>query len=141
MMRQFFNNLFANLSTEDKTYLKYSFYTSVIISLLIIVPSIFIGWWNFTWGLFIFIGNIASSISYFKLVNNVNKITLGYVSNPKRSSFMNSITSLLIYAGLFIISVLIDVYTIFFCAFGIMIMKIVIIIKNFKPKKEVDKLG
>lgn len=141
MMKQFFKNLLSNLSNEDKTYLKYSFYISVIISLLIIIPSLFINWWHFTWGLFIFIGNLASSIAYFKLVNNVNKITLGYVSNPKRSSFLNSMTSLLIYAGLFIISVLINVYTIFFCAFGIMIMKIVIIIKNFKPKKEVDKLG
>ncbi len=141
MMKQFFKNLFSSLSDEDKTYLKYSFYISIIISLLILLPSLFINWWHFTWGIFIFIGNIASSIAYFKLISNVNKITLGYVSNPKRSSFMNSMTSLLIYAGLFIISVLINVYTIFFCAFGIMIMKIVIIIKNFKPKKEVDKLG
>ena len=140
-MKQFFKNLLSSLSDEDKTYLKYSFYISIIISLLILLPSLFINWWHFTWGIFIFIGNIASSIAYFKLISNVNKITLGYVSNPKRSSFMNSMTSLLIYAGLFIISVLINVYTIFFCAFGIMIMKIVIIIKNFKPKKEVDKLG
>lgn len=141
MMKQLFNNLSNNLSKEDKIYLKYSFYISIIISLLILIPNIFVSWWHFTWGIFIFIGNVASSISYIKLANNVNKITLGYVNNPKRSSFLNSMTSLLIYAIVFIISVLINVYTIFFCAFGIMIMKLVIIIMNFKPKKEVDKLG
>lgn len=142
MMKQLLNkSLFCNLSNEDKIYLKNSFYISTIISLFVLIPSIFINWMHFTWGLFVFIGNIASSISYIKLVNNVHKITLGYSNNPKRSSFLNSMTSLLIYAIVFIISVLINVYTIFFCGFGIMIMKIVIIIKNLKPKKEVDKLG
>lgn len=141
MMKQYFSNLLRNLSAEDKTYLKYSFYISIIICIFILIPSRFISWWHFTWGLFIFLGNMASCISYIKLANNIYKITQGYTSNPKRSSFINSMTSLLIYASLFIISVLINDYTIFFCAFGIMILKIIIIVKNFKTKKEVDKLG
>ncbi len=133
--------LFSLLSKEDKTYLKYSFYISIIISLIIFLPSIFLKWWHFSWGIFIFVGNITSSISYIKLANNINHITLGYTNNPKRSSFFNSITSLMMYAIIFVISVLINTYSIFFCAFGIMIMKIVIIIMNLKPNKEVDKLG
>lgn len=127
--------LFDKLSKEDIEFLKLSFFVSLILSVIIFIPAIFIKLWSYAWGPFIFVGNIASSISYIKLANNIYNITSGYVNNPKRSAILNNLTTLLIYFIIFTISVLINKYTIFFCAFGVMIIKLIIVFKNFKIKK------
>lgn len=137
MIKQLFNKL----SKEDIELLKLSFFVSLILSIIIFIPAIFIKFWNYAWGPFIFVGNIASSIAYIKLANNIYNITSGYVNNPKRSAILNNLTTLLIYFIIFTISVLINKYTIFFCAFGVMIIKLIIVFKNFKIKKEGDRIG
>ena len=97
MMGQLFNKL----SKEDIEFLKLSFFVSLILSVIIFVPAIFIKLWSYAWGPFIFVGNIASSISYIKLANNIYNITSGYVNNPKRSAILNNLTTLLIYLIIF----------------------------------------
>lgn len=122
----------SNLTNEDKLNLKYSLILSFTVSIIVLLFSLFFKWWSYTWGFAIMIGYIASSICYIKLANNVTKYLNGYYDNYKRKVFFNHLSSLLIYFIVLTLCVLINVYAMFWCAFGIMSIKIIIYIRYIK---------
>lgn len=123
------------LSNEDIRILKYSFFISIILAILLTIPSFFLKWWNYGFGLSILIGYLSSAISYYKLVVVTTKVTNFEYENPKRAFVFNNLTSLLIYFVALLICTLIEIFNIFLCALGIVIIKIMIIALYGKNKK------
>lgn len=116
------------LSNEDIKILKTSFIVSVILSVFLTIPSLFVDWWKICFGLSVFIGNLSGMINYYKLVVITTKVTNFEYQNPKRTFVFNNLSSLLIYFIVLVFCTLIKVFNIFTCALGIFIIKVVIII-------------
>lgn len=125
------------LSNEDKKILKYSFFVSIILTIILAIPTIFIKWWNIGFGVSVFIGYFASAISYYKLVVVTTRVTNFYYENPKRVFILNNLSSLLIYFIVLLICTLVKIFNIFLCALGIFIIKIIIIVLYGNNKKTI----
>ncbi len=122
------------LTAEDKSTLKVAFFISLIVSVIIFVPAIFISWWSYFWSFFVLIGNFTSSICYIKLVNNISDSLNGRYANCKRRMFLNGLISIAIYFIVLTVSVLVNKYAIFWCALGILSVKFTIYKNNIKRK-------
>lgn len=120
----------SRLSAEDKSTLKVAFFISIIVSVIITILAFLIDFVHISWGIFLLVGNITSSICYIKLVNNITDVLNGRYLKHKRAMFLNSLTSMVIYFIVLSISVLINTYALFWCALGILSIKFVIYQKN-----------
>lgn len=123
------------LSKDDIKIIKVSFGVGIILSLILTIPYLFIDWWKIGFGLSVLLGNIASIITYYKLVVITTKVTNFEYQNPRKVFIFNNLSSLLIYFVILLFCTLIKIFSIFTCALGIFIIKAVIIIL-FGIKKE-----
>lgn len=123
------------LTNEDKKILKHAIIVSLILSIIATIPTFFLDWWKFGFGISILIGSLSSIISYLNLVFVTYKVTSFEFDNPKKSFVINNMLNLIIYALALILTVLIDVFNIFLCLVGILILKLVIVINCGLIKK------
>lgn len=125
------------LSNEDKTILKRSFWISVVIAFLAIIPSFLISWWKWSFGISTLIGYLASAFCYVKLVYIVIKATNQEYRKPKKVFVLHNMLNLLIYFIALLVCQLWTSLNIFLCLLGILMIKIVIVISFGKKKQKV----
>lgn len=127
------------LSNEDKTILRRSFWMSLVIAILAIVPSFFISWWKWSFGISTLIGYLASAFCYVKLVYIVIKATNQEYSKPKKVFVLHNMLNLLIYFVVLLGCQLWSSLNIFMCLLGILMIKIIIVISFGKKKQKVGE--
>lgn len=125
------------LSNEDQMVLKRSFWLALGVAILAIVPSFFISWWQWSFGISTLIGYGASALCYVKLVYVVTKATNQEYRKPKKVFVLHNMINLLIYFIVLLICQLWKGFNIFLCLFGILTIKIVIVLSFGKKKQKV----
>lgn len=125
------------LSNEDQTILKCSFYFALGVAIVAIIPSFFISWWKWSFGLSTLIGYLASAFCYVKLVYIVIKATNQEYRNPKKIFVLHNMLNLLIYFVALLVCQLWKGLNIFLCLLGILTIKIVIVIFFGRKKQKV----
>ncbi|MCM1514059.1 MAG: hypothetical protein NC090_03640 [Anaeroplasma bactoclasticum] len=125
------------LSNEDQTILKRSFYFALGVSIVATIPSFFISWWRWSFGLSTLIGYLASAFCYVKLVYIVIKATNQEYRNPKKVFVLHNMLNLLIYFVALLVCQLWKGFNIFLCLCGILTIKIVIVISFGRKKQKV----
>lgn len=129
--------MIKTLDKSDLKTLKISFIVGVILALIAFILAFFLNWWHKLWFLSIFIGLFSASFCYIKLVYVTTNVTNFIYKNPKKAFIINNLTSLLIYFLALLICTIVNIFNIYLCFLGILILKIVIIIRfGRKPKKE-----
>lgn len=125
------------LLNEDRTILKRSFWLALGVAIVAIIPSFFISWWKWSFGLSTLIGYLASAFCYVKLVYIVVKATNQEYRRPKKVFVLHNMLNLLIYFAVLIVCQLWNCLNIFLCFLGILTIKIVIVISFGKKKQKV----
>ncbi len=122
---------------SDFLTLKIAYMFATILAIISTVLASLIKWWQYTWFLSIFLGLLAGTINYIKIVIVTTNATSSKYKNAKLAFVINNITALVIYFIVLLISALVNFLNIFLCFIGIMLIKIVIIIRfTKKPKQE-----
>ncbi|MCM1260078.1 MAG: hypothetical protein NC182_03975 [Prevotella sp.] len=125
------------LSNEDQIVLKRSFWLALGVAIVAIIPSFFIPWWKWSFGISTLIGYLASAFCYVKLVYIVIKVTNQEYQKPKKVFVLHNMLNLLIYFVVLLVCQLWKGFNIFFCLFGILTIKIVIVISFGRKKQKV----
>lgn len=114
------------ISPELKIVIKISLIIAGIIEIIVLMI-------NLKWGLTFAIGYIASLLSIFK-TNYLITNALYHISSPKKTLGMNYFLSMTIYFVALLISFFIGIIPGLFCGLGLVIIKIVIVLKEIFKK-------
>ncbi len=100
-----------------------------IIGFIIVLIICLIFNWALTYLISFLIGYLANILGFLKNNYIIDSLLNGERQNSKKTMIGNTITSYLLYGITLVINLLVPIFNIFVCFFGLLIIKITIVVK------------